>query len=118
MQALFARLESKRVFVDSLTQEVPTLCVKSVLDVRDDATHCVEVARSKELAGEAQKIVKACNAFLSAAGIDGADFVENYTRFGEKLARFRSVVESACRRLKFDFRLDPPHWLAERDEGF
>lgn len=111
VKALFAQLGSKRVFVDLYTQEVPKYCVQSVLDVRSDATQCLAGAGHKALASEAQKIISECNAFLSAAGEDGAAFVHDFPRFAGDLSRFRTAVGNSCKRLAFDFKVDPPIWV-------
>ncbi|KHJ74169.1 hypothetical protein [Rhodococcus sp. Chr-9] len=113
VRALFALLESKRVFQAALDKEDPSSSVASVLEVKKDATAVYAAARNLQLRKEAKRIVDACNAFLSAAGKDGEDFVGQLPRFDQHLSLLRRGVANACKILGFDFDVPVPGWVSQ-----
>lgn len=108
VRTLFAIVGSKRIFTDPVVDELPDLCVKAVLDFRDDATAIRGAAATTQLRKETALIVTACKTFLRAAGRDGVDFERDTPRFAVHLSSFRSAVTFACEHLADEYRVDLP----------
>lgn len=108
VRELFAIVASKRVFTDPVVDELPDLCVKSVLDFRDDTTAIRGAAATAQLRKEAGIIVNACKTFLRAAGRDGVNFEGDTPRFAVHLSSLRSAVTFACEHLADEYRVDLP----------
>ncbi|MFD7008085.1 hypothetical protein [Rhodococcus jostii] len=108
VRVLFAQIKSKSVFVDPIAQETPSLCVASVIEFKKDAAAILPGAEDKALSVPVERIIKACQAFTSAAGRDGVNFDANYSQFTYHLLLFRGNVEGNCRRLSRDFKEDLP----------